>query len=74
MQCSIRGCPGTLESKRVVHTVRHRGRVMVIDNVPAEVCGVCGDILFPPETVRRIEAILTGQADPSSMVPLYQYA
>ena len=74
MHCSIRGCPGTLEPKRVVHTVRYQGRVVVIDNVPAEVCSVCGDVLFPAETVRQIEKILAEQGEPSATVPLYQYA
>ena len=74
IECSIRGCPGELDSKLVVHTVRHRGRVLVIDDVPAQVCSVCGDILFAPETVRHIEAIVAGEAEPSSTVPLFKYA
>ena len=74
IECSIRGCPGELDSKLVVHTVRHRGRVLVIDDVPAQVCSICGDILFPPETVRHIEAILAGETEPSSTVPLFKYA
>jgi len=74
MQCSIHGCPGRLEPKRVVHTVRHRGHVVVIDNVPAEVCNVCGDVLLAPETVRHIERILSDETVATSTVPLYQYA
>lgn len=74
IECSIRGCPGEMDSKLVVHTVRHRGRVLVIDDVPAQVCRICGDILFPPETVRGIENILAGAAEPSSTVPLFKYA
>lgn len=74
MQCSIKGCPGEYEERNIVRTVRHRGQVIVIDHVPAEVCPVCGDTLLKPETVRRIEGLLRTKAQPSSKVPLYEYA
>jgi YgiT-type zinc finger domain-containing protein len=40
MKCSIRGCPGEYEERTIVHTVKHKGDVIVIDHVPAEVCSV----------------------------------
>ena len=74
MKCSIDGCPGEYEAGRVTHTVRHRGQVIVVDHVPAEVCSVCDDVLLKPETVRRIEALLEEQNQSASTVPLYEYA
>lgn len=74
MKCSIGGCPGAYEPKAIVHTVRFRGQTIVIDNVPAEVCSVCGDVLLSPETVRQIETLLRTAAPPVRMVPLYEYA
>jgi YgiT-type zinc finger domain-containing protein len=90
MKCSIEGCPGEYEERKIVHTVRYEGQVIVmrkivhtvryegqvivIDHVPAEVCSVCGDVLLKPETVRRIEALLQTATHPVSMVPLYEYA
>lgn len=74
MKCSIEGCPGEYEERKVVHTVRHQGQVVVIDHVPAEVCSVCGDVLLKPETVRQIEMLLRTATQPASMVPLYEYA
>lgn len=35
MKCSIEGCPGTYEKKSIVHTVRFRGQMSMIDHVPA---------------------------------------
>ena len=49
-------------------------KLIVIDHVPAEVCPVCGDVLLRPETVRRIEVLPEKQNQPSSTVPLYEYA
>ena len=53
--CSIEGCTGSYERREVTHTVRHQGEIVVIDHVPAEVCSVCGDVLFDAATVRGIE-------------------
>ena len=74
MKCTIQGCPGEYESRTVVHTVKPRGEVVVIDHVPAEVCNVCGDVLLAPETVRRIEALLKTNGHPARKVPLYEFA
>jgi YgiT-type zinc finger domain-containing protein len=74
MKCTIQGCYGEYEERYVVHPVRYRGQVVVIDHVPAQVCQVCGDVLLSPETVRRIEALLESQSQPARSVPLYEYA
>jgi YgiT-type zinc finger domain-containing protein len=74
MNCSIVGCPGEYEERRIVHTVRHREQILVINHVPAEVCSVCGDVLLKPETVRRIEALVHTPVQPTGTVPLYEYA
>jgi YgiT-type zinc finger domain-containing protein len=67
MKCTITGCPGEYEERQIVHTVRHRGQIIVINHVPAEVCTICGDVLLRPDTVRRIEGLLRMPAQPVSM-------
>ena len=74
VKCSIDGCPGAYESESVVHAVRHAGQVVVIDHVPADVCSVCGDVLLKLDTVRRIEILLREQQEPTTTVPMYEYA
>jgi YgiT-type zinc finger domain-containing protein len=74
MKCSISGCSGEYELKRIVHTVRHRNEIVVIDDVPAEVCSICGDTLLAPETARHIEAILSTRQNPAKTAPVYHYA
>lgn len=73
MKCNIEGCSGEYEQREVVHTVRQGERIIVIDHVPAEVCPICGDVLFTPETVRRIEAIRRTNIPPVRTVPLYDF-
>ena len=73
--CSIQGCPGTYEARNVVHTVRYRGEIIVIEDVPAEVCSVCGDVLFTPETVEHLQRIVRERSQPATRhAPVYQYA
>ena len=74
MRCSIEGCPGEYEQREGVHTVRQGNRIMVIDHVPAEVCTICGDVLFTPETVRKIEILRRTIEPPTRTVPLYDFA
>lgn len=74
MNCNLQGCPGYYESREITHTVRHRGEIVVIDHVPAEVCSTCGDVLLRPATVRHLEALLREQSEPVRSVPLYEYA
>jgi YgiT-type zinc finger domain-containing protein len=73
MKCCIQECPGQYEARRITHTVRPQGRLMVIDHVPADVCDVCGDTLLSPETLRQLETLLK-HGQPAHSVPLYEYA
>ncbi|GAC1449493.1 MAG: hypothetical protein PVSMB5_36950 [Ktedonobacteraceae bacterium] len=74
MRCSIEDCPGEYEQREVVHTVRQGNRIIVIDHVPAEVCTICGDVLFTPETVRKIEILRRTIEPPARPVPLYDFS
>lgn len=73
MKCSIEGCRGEYEARKVMHTVRHQGEVIVFDHVPADVCSMCGDVLFAPDTVRRLEDMLRTGERPTGTVPLYEF-
>ena len=74
MRCSIERCPGVYEKRKVMHTVRHNGQVVVVDRVPADVCSLCGDVLLEPGTVRRLEELLRSKDQPASTAPLYEFA
>ena len=73
MKCSIEGCLGEYEQREVVHTIRQGSRIIVIDHVRAEVCTLCGDVLFTPETVRLIERLRHTALPPERTVPLYDF-
>jgi YgiT-type zinc finger domain-containing protein len=74
MKCSLRDCPGEYEERKIVQAEQHGDRIIVINGVPAEICSVCGDVLFTMATVRRIEAIVRDAGTPDSVAPVYDYA
>ena len=73
-KCSIRGCPGEYEPRLIVHTVKRGKDVLVFEDVPAEVCDVCSDILLAPETVRHVEELMGRDSVPRTHAPVYAYA
>jgi YgiT-type zinc finger domain-containing protein len=74
MKCSIQGCPGSYEHRLIVHTVNRGGGVLVFENVPAEVCDVCSDMLLSPDTIRHLEQMIDRHGEPQKHAPLFTYA
>ena len=69
MRYIIADCPGEYEQREVVRAIRQGNRVIVVEHIPAGVCDVCGDVLFTPETIERLEVLRKTTAPPTSTVP-----
>lgn len=72
--CQVDRCAGIYEHRLILHCleVPERGRVCV-DDVPALVCPVCGDVEFELETVRRLEEILSSEEEPGKRLDVYSF-
>lgn len=66
----------TMVETKVTYTLAHRGKLYVIEHVPARVCRETGEEFFAPETVERIQALIRGKKKPDRVVetPVYEYA
>ena len=53
MACDI--CRGRVTDQRVAFTVELDDKLVVVENVPAKVCGQCGERLFSPDTVDKLQ-------------------
>jgi YgiT-type zinc finger domain-containing protein len=73
MKCRIQGCPGEYENKLILHTVKRGSEVLVFEDVPAEVCNICSDMLLAPETVRHLERLIRQKSKPGRYAPVYLY-
>jgi len=72
-QCSLKNCPGQYEKKYIPRLLKYRGKLIVLENVPAEVCSVCGDVLISLETAEAMELILKNPGMPSKTAPVYGF-
>jgi len=69
-------CGGTLHPKIVNTEFWVKGELMLIENVPAEVCQRCGEKYFSAETHASIEKLFKSkpQAEKTMTVPVYKLA
>ena len=51
--CSF--CGGEVAEKRFDYDYRRRSHLLVISNVPAGVCGQCGEKYFKPEILKKMD-------------------
>jgi YgiT-type zinc finger domain-containing protein len=68
MKCQI--CEGVYEERLIARAYRRDGKVIVVDDVPAEVCSGCGDTLLKPETVEEIQQALARAEEAKEFAPV----
>lgn len=66
----------TFVHQRIKYTMDVNGELIVIENVPARVCVETGEQLFSPETVERLQKMISSKAKPNRMmeVPVFEFA
>src|SRR5947207_12187486 len=54
------GCPGQLRSDTITRVFRRTGSQaeVIVENIPAEVCSLCGRAFFSKEVARGIDRVL----------------
>lgn len=57
-------CGESLEKRKVQVTREKSGQMVIIKDVPAEVCTQCGEKYFDPETTFRMRALLNAGTVP----------
>ena len=72
MKCQI--CNGQYEERLIARAYRRDGRVIVVDDVPAEVCDQCGDILLKPDTVELIREAMARTEEAQEFAPVVHLA
>ena len=59
MRCAF--CKSDLEERQIRYVQDFKGRVVIVENVPAEVCTQCGEQLIRPEVAEKIQKIVWGE-------------
>lgn len=66
----------TLVEQKVTYTLALKGRLVIIENVPARVNLETGEQLFSPETVDHLQKMVREHQEPKRIlqVPVYDFA
>jgi YgiT-type zinc finger domain-containing protein len=66
----------TFVYQKVKYTIEIDGKLIVVENVPARVCVETGEQLFAPETVERLQKLISGNSHPKRVmeVPVFEFA
>ena len=69
-------CRGKLEHKAIRYPQEYGGEIIILENVPAQVCLQCGEVLLRPDVLERVqEAVWSGAAPRrTASVPVYDLA
>ena len=66
-------CGGSLESRHISHPQYFDDSLVILENVPAEVCLQCGEVLLSPSVVERMQEMMwSGKpVKRAAQVPVY---
>lgn len=74
MKCLLCGVP--MKEDLVICTIQLGDQLIVVEHVPARVCVQCGEWLYSPETVERLQKTVWEQRSPSRTLetPVFDFA
>jgi YgiT-type zinc finger domain-containing protein len=72
MKCIIQGCPGEMESRRIVHTFVRDEKPIVVEDLPAWVCPVCGYTVLDLVVLDTLFALDPDTATPVGQAPVFR--
>lgn len=75
MRCTVCGA-GEVQQKLVRYSLSFEDKLVVVDHVPANVCGNCGETSFSPEVVEKLQNTVWHTHSPVRTLetPVYEFA
>ncbi len=69
-------CHGRVSREKVTLDLWIKGKLVVIEDVPADVCEICGEEAFAPQTSKKIDQLIKREKKPraQTLVPIFSYA
>ncbi len=66
-------CKGTLEHKLVNHIVDLGDTIIIVKDVPADVCTQCGETSYSDKVAKRLEEIVNSMRDQHLEIAVSHY-
>jgi len=69
-------CGGDLEERAIRYPQEYEGRIVILANVPAQVCRQCGEVFLEPDVIERVQRLVWESPPPRQTleVPVYDLA
>ncbi len=69
-------CGGEYQENVVSYTIMYEGRFHIVEGVPAKECDKCGERLYAPKTVEKIQTAIWNHKKPARIVetPVIEFA
>ena len=69
-------CKGEVVQKRIQHVHQWGEKIIIFEDVPAEVCQQCGETYFSPEVLEKMDEVTLGEEKPKATisVPIFSLA
>ena len=66
----------TMVDTTVTYTLEYKGKLYVVEHVPARVCQETGEEVFAPDDVEHIQTLIQGGMRPDRVIetPIFEYA
>ncbi|MCK4245070.1 MAG: type II toxin-antitoxin system MqsA family antitoxin [Candidatus Omnitrophica bacterium] len=72
-KCSV--CHSKAVSKVITYTQWYKGKLIAVENVPAEVCPTCGEEYFSPDVANKVQKVIESHNISKMLeIPVYQLA
>ena len=72
MKCTVQGCPGAMEPRKIVHTFMRGGKPIVVEDLPAYVCPICGYTVLDLEVLDTLFALDPETTSPVGQAPVFR--
>ncbi|MBN1218746.1 MAG: YgiT-type zinc finger protein [Anaerolineae bacterium] len=73
MKCTVQGYPGEMEARKIVHTFMREGQPIVVEDLPALVCPVCGYTVLDLEVLDILFTLDPKIASPVGQAPVFRF-
>ena len=69
-------CGGELAERLVTYPQSYQGKVYILENISAEVCSQCGEVMLRPQVLERMQQLVWSGVAPkrTTQVPVYDLA
>ncbi len=73
MKCDL--CGGRVIEQKTTYTLKVGERFIMIENVPAKLCQQCGETLYSPDVVERLQKTIWSNRDPEKTIetPVFDF-